>query len=168
MPLPAYRFDVREVSQRVIWPRAQAKVAKCSVTIRPCVVCCNTYLHPCLLTCTQVSATTLDDVWYPLIKKKGQNKRPVAAQAAVSSDLSARYRIVPRATQADQASEASKHPSRPPLFLRACLSPAMLFSCFSAPHVCFMYICCSFSSALKSCLQRVSPATLVAWARTSL
>ncbi|CAN0063935.1 unnamed protein product, partial [Sphacelaria rigidula] len=66
----------------------------------------------------KVSATTLDDVWYPLIKKKGQNKRPVAAQAAVSSDLSARYRIVPRASQADQASEASKHPSRPPLFLR--------------------------------------------------
>lgn len=57
----------------------------------------------------QVSATTLDDVWYPLIKKKGQNKKPVAAEAAVNSDLSARYRIVPRADQVSQASGVSKH-----------------------------------------------------------
>lgn len=59
---------------------------------------------PCVL---QVAATTLDDVWYPLIKKKGLNKKPVAAEASASSDLSARYRLVPRSNQVAQAAEVS-------------------------------------------------------------
>lgn len=55
----------------------------------------------------QVAATTLDDVWFPLIKKKGLNKKPVAAQASMSSDLSARYKIIPRSNQVSQAVEVS-------------------------------------------------------------
>lgn len=56
---------------------------------------------------TQVAATTLDDVWFPLLKKKGLNKKPVAAQASMSSDLSARYKIIPRSNQVSQAMEVS-------------------------------------------------------------
>lgn len=55
----------------------------------------------------QVSATTLDDVWFPLIKKKGLNKKPVAAQASMLSDLSAKYKIVPRSSQVSQATEVN-------------------------------------------------------------
>ncbi|CAN0082411.1 unnamed protein product [Pylaiella littoralis] len=54
---------------------------------------------------TKVSATTLDDVWFPLIKKKGLNKKPVGAEASGLSDLSATYRIIPRASQISQALE---------------------------------------------------------------
>ncbi|CAM9438188.1 unnamed protein product, partial [Ectocarpus fasciculatus] len=54
---------------------------------------------------TKVAATTLDDIWYPLIKKKGLNKKPVAAEASGLSDLSARYRIIPRSNQVAQALE---------------------------------------------------------------
>ncbi|CBJ28322.1 conserved unknown protein [Ectocarpus siliculosus] len=54
---------------------------------------------------TKVAATTLDDVWYPLIKKKGLNKNSVAAGASGLSDLSARYRIIPRSNQVAQALE---------------------------------------------------------------
>lgn len=55
----------------------------------------------------QVAATTLDDIWYPLIKKKGLNKKPVAAEASGLSDLSAKYKIVPRNNQVAQAAEVS-------------------------------------------------------------
>ncbi|CAN0396228.1 unnamed protein product, partial [Ectocarpus sp. 12 AP-2014] len=54
---------------------------------------------------TKVAATTLDDIWYPLVKKKGPNKKPVAAGASGLSDLSARYRIIPRSNQVAQALE---------------------------------------------------------------
>ena len=53
----------------------------------------------------RVAATTLDDVWFPLLKKKGLNKKPVAAQASMLSDMSARYRLVPRSNQITQAIE---------------------------------------------------------------
>ncbi|CAM9263098.1 unnamed protein product, partial [Hapterophycus canaliculatus] len=53
----------------------------------------------------RVAATTFDDIWFPLIKKKGLNKKPVAAEASGLSDLSARYRIIPRASQVAQAVE---------------------------------------------------------------
>lgn len=67
---------------------------------------CSVYpLHLATTGVIQVSATTLDDVWFPLIKKKGLNKKPVAAQASVLSDLSARYKIVPRASQLSQAAQ---------------------------------------------------------------
>ena len=58
----------------------------------------------------QVAATTLDDVWFPLIKKKGLSKKPVAAQASISSDLSAHYKIIPRSSQVSQAMEVSGSP----------------------------------------------------------
>ena len=57
-----------------------------------------------------MAATTLDDVWFPLIKKKGLSKKPVAAQASMSSDLSARYKIIPRSSQVTQAMEVSISP----------------------------------------------------------
>lgn len=52
-----------------------------------------------------MAATTFDDIWFPLIKKKGLNKKPVAAEVSGLSDLSARYRIIPRASQLAQAVE---------------------------------------------------------------
>lgn len=52
-----------------------------------------------------MAATTLDDIWFPLIKKKGLNKKPVAAGASGLSDLSARYKIIPRSSQVSQAME---------------------------------------------------------------
>ena len=60
-----------------------------------------------------MAATTLDDVWFPLIKKKGLSKKPVAAQASMSSDLSARYKIIPRSNQVKQAMEVSDQSGRP-------------------------------------------------------
>lgn len=55
----------------------------------------------------KVSATTLDDIWFPLIKKKGLNKKPVAAEASGLSDLSATYRLIPRSSQLSQAKEVN-------------------------------------------------------------
>ncbi|CAM9110481.1 unnamed protein product [Ascophyllum nodosum] len=55
----------------------------------------------------RVAATTLDDVWFPLLKKKGLNKKPVAAQASMLSNMSARYRLVPRSNQITQAIETA-------------------------------------------------------------
>lgn len=52
-----------------------------------------------------MAATTLDDVWFPLVKKKGLNKKPVAAEASGLSDLSASYKIIPRSNQISQAKE---------------------------------------------------------------
>ena len=54
-----------------------------------------------------MSATTLDDIWFPLIKKKGLNKKPVSAGASGLSDLSARYKIIPRSSQVSQAIEVT-------------------------------------------------------------
>lgn len=54
-----------------------------------------------------MAATTLDDIWFPLIKKKGLNKKPVAAGASGLSDLSARYKIIPRSSQVSQAMEVN-------------------------------------------------------------
>eukprot|EP00903_Cladosiphon_okamuranus_P015333 g14164.t1 len=55
---------------------------------------------------TKVAATTLDDIWFPLIKKKGLNKTPVGAEVSGLSDLSATYKIIPRSSQLSQAKES--------------------------------------------------------------
>lgn len=56
----------------------------------------------------KVAATTLDDIWFPLIKKKGLNRKPVAAEASGLSDLSATYKLIPRSNQLSQAKEARR------------------------------------------------------------
>lgn len=70
-----------------------------------------------------MAATTLDDIWFPLIKKKGLNKTPVAAEASGLSDLSATYKLIPRSNQLAQAKEAS-----------ACVQADTPF--FIIPYVC--------------------------------
>lgn len=50
----------------------------------------------------------MDDIWFPLIKKKGLNRKPVAAEASGLSDLSATYKLIPRSNQLSQAKEARR------------------------------------------------------------
>eukprot|EP00611_Tribonema_gayanum_P026424 TRINITY_DN6293_c0_g1_i1.p1 TRINITY_DN6293_c0_g1~~TRINITY_DN6293_c0_g1_i1.p1 ORF type:complete len:359 (-),score=129.59 TRINITY_DN6293_c0_g1_i1:174-1223(-) len=52
-----------------------------------------------------VAATTLDDVWYPLIARKASQSAPSGAGAAARSDPSATYRLVASKAQAAHADE---------------------------------------------------------------
>ncbi|CAM9706181.1 unnamed protein product [Discosporangium mesarthrocarpum] len=47
----------------------------------------------------KVSATTLDDIFYPLIQKRGPNSNPLGAEVSGKSDTSAQYRLIARRDQ---------------------------------------------------------------------
>ncbi|CAM9234041.1 unnamed protein product [Choristocarpus tenellus] len=53
----------------------------------------------------RVAATTLDDVFFPLVLKKGANAKPVGAETSGISDTSAKYHLVARSEQLEKASK---------------------------------------------------------------